>query len=500
MAIYSNDELTKLYEKTYPNVYAVAYSIVKNEHDACDLAQETYLSAFTNIEKLEDETKFDKWVVQIAANKCKDFLRKKKPTLFSQFDTEETDYESEIVDNSDTYNPEKLLDDKEVKKIVKDILYSLPEDQRLCVVLYYGQDLKISEIADALGVSESTVKSRLSYAKKKIKQQVEEYEKKGTKLYSMSALAFFPLIKQAFGSGLFATKIPAVSISAAGVAKGAKVAIKKVGKFAVKKVVAAITAATVAIGGITAAVLLKPDPKLENVKKEEPKPMVWSGYGIESHTYTRRFEITLDELNDLNISGHLEVSHLYEKSHDTDFTGKGEKKGKKIIYKIIFEEPAVLGSIPKYEYKEMELAYDTRKDQFSFKGIYDVDMERVSAQKPETLFLNEKWQGVGEDGFYNATKTKNHNFELKVYKMTETEIKGEFTVSYNETIDHSSKFKGRGYERDGVIYYEVLLETPRIKKTIITTITVESFWLKYDIEKETFEIPTRHIYSVVMEK
>lgn len=490
MAIYNNDELTKLYEKTYPNVYAVAYSIVKNEHDACDLAQEAYLSAFSNIESLEDISKFPKWVVQIAANKCKDFLRKKKPSLFSQFDTDETDFESEIVDNSDTYNPDKLIEDKEVKKIVQEILYSLPEDQRMCVILYYGQDFKISEIAEALGISESTVKSRLSYAKKKIKQKVEEYEKNGTKLHSISAISILPLIKQIFGSNIFDAKPPTFDITKEGLKKIAKKVAKRGGKSILKKVVAGIVAATVAAGGILTAVLLK----------KEPPIMVWYGYGTSTITFTRRFDLTVDEMNDENISGHLEVSHLYEKSHDTDFTGKGEKKGKKIIYKIIFEEPAVLGSIPKYEYKEMELVYDTRKDQFSFKGIYDVDMERVSAQKPETLFLNEKWQGVGEDGFYNATKTKNHNFELKVYKMTETEIKGEFTVSYNETIDHSSKFKGRGYERDGVIYYEVLLETPRIKKTIITTITVESFWLGYDIEKETFEIPTRHIYSVVMEK
>lgn len=197
---YTNEQLTELYEKTYKSVYAVAYSIVKNEQDALDLTQDTYIAAFEKIESLSDQAKFDKWVIQIAANKCKDFLRKKKPTLFSQMDTEDTEFEEEIVDSSDSFNPDAVLDKNQTAEVVKEILYTLPEDQRLCVVLFYGQELKISEIADSLGVSENTVKSRLNYGKKKIKQEVEALEKKGTKLYGISIFAILPLIRFLFGS------------------------------------------------------------------------------------------------------------------------------------------------------------------------------------------------------------------------------------------------------------------------------------------------------------
>ena len=53
-SLYTNEQLTELYEKTQSSVYAVVYSIVKNEQDALDLTQDTYISAFTNIEKIND--------------------------------------------------------------------------------------------------------------------------------------------------------------------------------------------------------------------------------------------------------------------------------------------------------------------------------------------------------------------------------------------------------------------------------------------------------------
>lgn len=213
-SLYTNEQLTKLYEQTQKSVYAVAYSIVKNEQDACDLTQDTYISAFTNLEKLNDIDKFDKWIIQIAANKCKDFLRKKKPTLFSQFGEEDEDFVEDIPDNSENYNPDAIIENKEKREIIKDILYSLPEDQRLCLVLYYGQELKISEIATALDVSENTVKSRLSYGKKKMKEQIDELEKKGTKLHGITGIGILPLIKQLFASQSFASP-PAGAIHAA---------------------------------------------------------------------------------------------------------------------------------------------------------------------------------------------------------------------------------------------------------------------------------------------
>lgn len=272
-SLYTNEQLTELYEKTQPSVYAVVYSIVKNEQDALDLTQDAYISAFTNIEKINDIKKFDKWVIQIAANKCKDFLRKKKPTLFSQVGEEDEDFEKDIPDSSDAYNPDVVLESNEKKEIIKNILYSLPEDQRLCLVLYYGQELKISEIASALDISENTVKSRLTYGKKKMKEQVEELERKGTKLHGVAGTGILPLIRQLFASNsivsppagvLSATELLAKATQGANVVKQATSISKvfaKVTSIVTKnlatKIISASVATAVVVTGTVAVV--KPD-------------------------------------------------------------------------------------------------------------------------------------------------------------------------------------------------------------------------------------------------
>ena len=159
-----------------------------------------------------------------------------------------------------------------------------------------------------------------------------------------------------------------------------------------------------------------------------------------------------------------------------------------------------VGTTIKYKYEQLEVTYDKSEDEFSFNQYYDVELERHTKQKPKILFENENWSGIGKDGFYKANKTQNHQFELNVYKMTEMDISGNLTVSYDGKIDHNSQFTGRGYEKKGVIYYEILLETPRTQKNIWGEIILESFWLEYDVKKQTFEIPFGTHYSVVMEK
>lgn len=82
------------------------------------------------------------------------------------------------------------MDYAETKRLMKEILDGLPEDQKLCVLMYYYEELSVADIADALGCSTGTVKSRLNYARKKIRNDVEELERKGQKLYSVATLPF----------------------------------------------------------------------------------------------------------------------------------------------------------------------------------------------------------------------------------------------------------------------------------------------------------------------
>lgn len=257
-------DFTELYNSTYSSTYAVAFSFVKNHDDACDLVQDSYLSAYNNIHMLHDASKFEKWVIQIVANKCKDYLKRKKPNLFSEFSTDDdTESEFDIEDTSQQFDPEALADCKETKEIIKNMLLDLPEDQRICLILYYGQDLKISQIAAALEISENTVKSRLNYGKKKLKEQVEEYEKNGTKLHSVSVFGLLPFIKLIFTKSFFppmpippfaTARTVAKAVTGKTVVTAASTAAKTIGATLTTKIIAGVVAVALTAGigfGIT---------------------------------------------------------------------------------------------------------------------------------------------------------------------------------------------------------------------------------------------------------
>ena len=184
-------ELETIYNRTYAKAYVIARQFVKNEEDALDILQEAYISVFNHMESLQDESKLDKWVNMIVANRCKDWLRKKQVVLFSDMGEEaEDDYEATIEDNHIEFLPEASVDYAETKRLIAEILDALPEDQRMCILMYYYDELSVNEIAESLDCSTGTVKSRLNYARKKIKEEVEALEKKGTKLYGIAPLPF----------------------------------------------------------------------------------------------------------------------------------------------------------------------------------------------------------------------------------------------------------------------------------------------------------------------
>ena len=179
----------KLFELTNQKAYYTALKITENPRDAEDMVQDAYVKAFKSLDKLSDEAKFEKWLDRIVANNCRDLAKKHTPDLFSTFDNEEGDliFEDslESMDLSDL--PEQVTDNKAVKNIVMECIDKLPFEQRMCVVMFYYNELSVSEIAESLGVPQGTVKSRLNKARKTLRKQFEDIERTGNvKLYSAS--------------------------------------------------------------------------------------------------------------------------------------------------------------------------------------------------------------------------------------------------------------------------------------------------------------------------
>ena len=184
---------SELYRQCYNTVYYAAKTIVKDEEAALDIVQDSFLRAFSHMDLLTNPDSFLPWMKRIAVNGAKNWLRKKKPLLFTDITTGNEKGEEEPPDFRDsdlTSQPEEVLDAKTKKELLWQIIDALSDEQRLVVSMYYFQEMSVAEIAQMLGVSQNTVKSRLNYARKKIEARVLDLEKRGTKLYGLAPLPF----------------------------------------------------------------------------------------------------------------------------------------------------------------------------------------------------------------------------------------------------------------------------------------------------------------------
>ena len=193
--------INELYNQTFKKAYFIARTAIKSSDGDYssqieDILQDAYVKAFSSLDKMEDPEKFQGWLDTIVINRCKDFLKKKKPTLFSDMASENSD-DGSILEFEDSrendrmeFKPEETVDYGETKRLIAEMLDRMPEDQKMCLLMYYYEEMSVRQIAEAMDCSEGTIKSRLNYARKNLKGQVLELEKKGTKLYCMPLLPF----------------------------------------------------------------------------------------------------------------------------------------------------------------------------------------------------------------------------------------------------------------------------------------------------------------------
>ena len=194
------------YEQTYPYVYAKAKYVMHDEEDALDLTQETYIQAYKGIESIEDVNNVYAWLGGIVYRQGMRIFNKKKELLTG----EEQDYLFEEMESGEA-TPEQTVDKKATADIVKGMIEELPELQRMAVMAFYYDNMKIDDIARVCECSSNTIKSRLNYAKKFLKEKVEAYEKQNRyKLCSISPAIILLAFK-----GLFAEpeyKMPAQAV------------------------------------------------------------------------------------------------------------------------------------------------------------------------------------------------------------------------------------------------------------------------------------------------
>ncbi len=158
-------ELVRPYEKS---VYLAAFSILQNEQDAEDAAQETVLKALKNLGNFRAESKFSTWLVSIAINEARARLRHARVLKFESVDESPPDEEGGFTPSviSDWREvPLEALERKELRELLRKAIASLPEMYREVLLLRDVEEFSIAESAAALGVGEGVVKTRLLRAR-----------------------------------------------------------------------------------------------------------------------------------------------------------------------------------------------------------------------------------------------------------------------------------------------------------------------------------------------
>jgi RNA polymerase sigma-70 factor (ECF subfamily) len=166
----NSEAFSKLVETCQSPVYNLCYRMLNDPYEAEDAAQETFLRAFNNLRHYDESRSFSTWLLSIAAHYCIDQIRKRRMNLLSLDD-------AVYLDPPDTApGPEKALSTGEEQKRVRLLLEKLSPQDRAAVIMLYWYDLSYEEIAEALSMSVSAVKSRLHRARQVMAQSWSEQE------------------------------------------------------------------------------------------------------------------------------------------------------------------------------------------------------------------------------------------------------------------------------------------------------------------------------------
>jgi len=159
---------TQLVEAYQTPVYNLAYRMLGNTVEAEDAAQETFIRAYRRLDTYDPSRKFSSWLLAIASHYCVDMLRRRRMNYLS-FDELPPMVELSMPRST---QPEQVVVSQQQACAVQRLLETLPAPYRTPIVLRYWYDMSYREIADIMGVTESTIKTRLHRARAKLAQQV----------------------------------------------------------------------------------------------------------------------------------------------------------------------------------------------------------------------------------------------------------------------------------------------------------------------------------------
>ena len=162
-------ELIRPYERS---VYLMALSLLKNEAEAEDAAQEAFLKAYRHLAKFRSEARFSTWLISIVLNEARGRLRRTQPALTDSLDDdrEGTVTPAQLTDWREI--PSQSLERQEVRSLLRRALLALPLPYREVFILRELEERNVQETAEALGITTASVKMRLHRARLMLQKQL----------------------------------------------------------------------------------------------------------------------------------------------------------------------------------------------------------------------------------------------------------------------------------------------------------------------------------------
>ena len=162
----------KLVLKYQKRIYYLVRKMILEHDDTNDIVQDTFVKAFLNLHQFDEQFPFYPWLHRIAINTTLNFQKKHSRMKDSFTNSEENEISQIAIDNR---NPLEAVIEVEFKQKVNQALQRLPLDQRTVFILRTSEDLSYQEISERLDISIGTVMSRLSRARAKLKELLQQY-------------------------------------------------------------------------------------------------------------------------------------------------------------------------------------------------------------------------------------------------------------------------------------------------------------------------------------
>jgi RNA polymerase sigma factor (sigma-70 family) len=171
-----SSSLDELLQRHKSKIYSFILSKVKNQALAEDIFQDAFFKVITSLKKgkYNEEGKFLPWVMRISHNLVIDHFRKQKripivgkSKMFEDFDI------FDVIDNKESTKEQDLIVDEQTQ-LLKNLIQTLPNNQREVLIMRHYEDLSFKEIAEKTGVSINTALGRMRYALINVRKQMEE--------------------------------------------------------------------------------------------------------------------------------------------------------------------------------------------------------------------------------------------------------------------------------------------------------------------------------------